>query len=98
MIKCGNMLKVLRMMIDTYQVFKVSYEKFYLNKIHSHTKFSFKYGKHGHQCLHRKKADYKYDHKNNNNGFKQCRIMNIIYVVEFLSHKKKIVLICLLVY
>lgn len=26
---------------------------------------------------------------NNNNGFEQCRIMTIIYVVEFLSHKKK---------
>ena len=36
---------------------------------------------------------------NNNNGFKQCRIMNIIYVVAFLCHKKKIViLIFLLVY
>lgn len=55
-------VKVLRMMIDTYQVFKVSYEKFILTKS-IHTKFSFKYGKHGHQCLHRKKADYKYDHK-----------------------------------
>ena len=48
-------------MIDTYQVFIESNEK--LNKIHSHTKSSFKYGKHGHQCLHRKKNDYKYDHK-----------------------------------
>ena len=63
MIKCGNILKILRMMIDTYQVFIVSNEKLYLNKIYSHTKSSFKYGKHGHQCLHRNKSDYKYDQK-----------------------------------
>ena len=30
---------------------------------------------------------------NNNNGFEQCRIMTIIYVVEFLSHKKKKIVI-----
>lgn len=89
MIKCGNLLKVLRMIFDTYQVFKVSNEKFYLNKIHSHTKFSFNTANMAMNACIERRLTINMTANNNNNGFKQCRIMNIIYVVAFLCHKKK---------